>query len=335
MTCLEALEYMSRALDNDLSEKERIELEKHMEECDTCRREFDDMQAVFKDIKNEKQLELPSAFHEEMMKKLEETKVVPFAVKKRSYFKKYAAVAASMLVLAVVGVSGGFDVFSHRSSDLAELKASPSAAAEAAEEEAAFDNSAVAAQMDTGETSVVYEAAENAEITTEENDFAQSEAKTESKSAPKASSAVESTPQVNAVTEGTPEAEVTEADTASAQTEEEASEKAVDNSEDGVEFMVRSAAGGSVQNYSEYAEQNVNHMAVYTENPEILIEEVRTLSESLGADMAEQENGKYLVSGTGEACGKVRELILEKAEIISDDAQENMVYDAVEIEINP
>ena len=70
MTCIEALEYISRALDNDLNEEEMAELEKHIEECEYCRKEYEDMKAIYIDIRNEKQYDLPSAFHEDLMKKI-------------------------------------------------------------------------------------------------------------------------------------------------------------------------------------------------------------------------------------------------------------------------
>ena len=71
MTCLETLEYISRHFDGDLSQSEENELKKHIESCESCRREFEDMQQIFAELKNEKQAELPSNFHEELMEKSE------------------------------------------------------------------------------------------------------------------------------------------------------------------------------------------------------------------------------------------------------------------------
>ena len=72
MTCIEALEYISRALDNDLNEEEKAELEKHIEECESCRKEYEDMKAIYIDIRNEKQYDLPPSFHDDLMKKINE-----------------------------------------------------------------------------------------------------------------------------------------------------------------------------------------------------------------------------------------------------------------------
>ena len=106
MTCLETLEYISRHFDGDLSQSEENELKKHIESCESCRREFEDMQQIFAELKNEKQAELPSNFHEELMEKLENQKVVPLktAKKNKINYRKYMAAAASFIVLAIVGV---------------------------------------------------------------------------------------------------------------------------------------------------------------------------------------------------------------------------------------
>ena len=130
MTCLEAFEYISRALDNDLNEEEMAMLEEHIDQCDSCRKEYEDMKAIYIDLKNEKQYDLPPSFHEDLMKKINDSKVVAFkASAKKSYYKKYAALAASFVVLAVVGVSSN-DMFGVRKNEAAMPMAMPSAAAD-------------------------------------------------------------------------------------------------------------------------------------------------------------------------------------------------------------
>ena len=129
MTCLETLEYISRHFDGDLSQSEENELKKHIESCESCRREFEDMQQIFAELKNEKQAELPSNFHEELMEKLENQKVVPLktAKKNKINYRKYMAAAASFIVLAIVGVSGTKGLIKNSTSSASDIARAESA----------------------------------------------------------------------------------------------------------------------------------------------------------------------------------------------------------------
>ena len=129
MTCLETLEYISRHFDGDLSQSEENELKKHIESCESCRREFEDIQQIFAELKNEKQAELPSNFHEELMEKLENQKVVPLktAKKNKINYRKYMAAAASFIVLAIVGVSGTKGLIKNNTSSASDIARAESA----------------------------------------------------------------------------------------------------------------------------------------------------------------------------------------------------------------
>ena len=112
MTCLEALEYISRDIDGDLNEFEKEELQKHIESCPSCKKEYEEMKSIVDSMKNEEMLDLPSGFHDELMDKINESKVMPLkSVNKKPYYKKYTAIAAAIAVFAVVGItSGGFNL---------------------------------------------------------------------------------------------------------------------------------------------------------------------------------------------------------------------------------
>ena len=65
MKCGRFRELMMAALDNEISEAELRELEKHLETCDECRREFEELSAVADMVGD---IELPRPSEEEMMR---------------------------------------------------------------------------------------------------------------------------------------------------------------------------------------------------------------------------------------------------------------------------
>lgn len=178
MTCLEALEYISRDIDGDLNEFEKEELQKHIESCSSCKKEYEEMKSIVDSMKNEEMLDLPSGFHDELMDKINESKVVPLkSVNKKPYYKKYTAIAAAIAVFAVVGItSGGFNLIGVGSSasgtasierdietndNLADnsIEITEGESTEAAEEESKAVTDTAKAAIDVPETSSVTDAA--------------------------------------------------------------------------------------------------------------------------------------------------------------------------------
>ena len=103
MTCDQALEAISAALDGELSDAEREELEVHLTSCPACRALYDDLRDIQADALDSA-LEVPEGFHDRVMAAVaEESGVTPVRTRKRRSWKRWGGLAAvaAVVVLAV------------------------------------------------------------------------------------------------------------------------------------------------------------------------------------------------------------------------------------------
>ncbi len=105
MNCTKFLEDMSLYLDNMLSENERIEFEGHLDECEACRLQLNNLKIMLECINEIDEIELPSDFEATLHDKLI---VDTTATTKKNRFpfrlKVITSIAASIAVV-VIGVT--------------------------------------------------------------------------------------------------------------------------------------------------------------------------------------------------------------------------------------
>ncbi len=123
MRCEDVREIISLYIDNELNGEERNEIIEHLQSCEECNREYEDLLTIKRLLSETPEIELPSNFKEELHKKLvesvlqEENKanenndVIDFGKrvnKKRLNWKVLSGVAAA-LFLTVVSISAIMD----------------------------------------------------------------------------------------------------------------------------------------------------------------------------------------------------------------------------------
>lgn len=67
LDCNKIKEIMSLYIDNELDNNEKIEFENHIQNCDSCKKEFEELKNIIIDINNLPQEELPENFHNDLM----------------------------------------------------------------------------------------------------------------------------------------------------------------------------------------------------------------------------------------------------------------------------
>ncbi len=110
MDCIRSQELMSLALDNELDQNEQVLFDQHLNQCPDCREEFALYQSMIQDLKQTPEAELPDGFHDNLMQRINEDKVVPF--RKRFNYKQLniAAMLVMVVVFALVGVNNLSDM---------------------------------------------------------------------------------------------------------------------------------------------------------------------------------------------------------------------------------
>lgn len=112
MKCSEAQELLSLYIDKELDRATSDTLLDHLETCEECSQELENIIACTELLHRIPMEELPEQYHDELMSKLKESateaKVTPFRkIGKSENWKKYAAIAAAFLLLVIVGDIGG------------------------------------------------------------------------------------------------------------------------------------------------------------------------------------------------------------------------------------
>lgn len=90
---------ISLYIDNKLGHNEKQELEKHLNDCEKCKKLYEDMNSIISELNNLTELDLPNDFHENLIEKINHENL---KIKRINYFKKYSAAAAVFFVVAFV-----------------------------------------------------------------------------------------------------------------------------------------------------------------------------------------------------------------------------------------
>lgn len=105
MNCNETKDMLSLYIDGELNEKEKKIVEEHVNECESCRKEFEQYQKIINMLQNLIEEEPPKGFckrlHERLLKTKQQKKITT-----RSRWIKYGSIAAAfVLVVSVIYVS--------------------------------------------------------------------------------------------------------------------------------------------------------------------------------------------------------------------------------------
>lgn len=112
MNCTECSDKIWDYLDGTLSETEQTEIQAHLESCNVCKAELEEIANIRKELHGLPFVELPEGYHAELMQKLqEETKVLPFRKKKERRWKPYSLIAAALLIVAAIGGIDGIQKY--------------------------------------------------------------------------------------------------------------------------------------------------------------------------------------------------------------------------------
>ncbi len=100
MGCENYRDLISAYIDGELNETEEKELLDHLNDCPSCRKEYEELKAIVEMVGDVGEEELPENFHNEVMAKLRATAVPK---KKKTPWARYTSIAASICALFIVG----------------------------------------------------------------------------------------------------------------------------------------------------------------------------------------------------------------------------------------
>ncbi len=353
MTCLEALEYISRDIDGDLNEFEKEELQKHIESCPSCKKEYEEMKSIVDSMRNEEMLDLPSGFHDELMDRINESKVVPLkSVNKKPYYKKYTAIAAAIAVFAVVGItSGGFNLVGVGSSasgaasierdietndNLADnsIEIAEGEKAEATEEESKAVTGTEKAAIDVPETSSVTDAATGNSVVSNDAPVSSEVTAKNTETDVTSGDGKFSQVQSGAVVTGSEEQS---GSTGSSQKTADSVKMPQSEAPNGNDAAVggrsvNTVDGNSGQNTSQpfmvMAEMPVT-ITVYAEDKAAFTEAVKEYVSSVEGNIDESVENVLSVTVPKDNYEELKNVIKENSEIVSDEGEEGKTYSSV------
>lgn len=154
MNCEAVKELLWAYLEKELTAEEAEKIEKHLENCEDCRKELNFQQEMMETLAGLPDEELPEGYHAELMQKLQAEvapNVVSFPVKKKKQpmYKQWGMIAAAVLVVvATGGMNGMLGMRESQNAAVAEMKAVDTA--ETADY--AMDDLAVAEEVGSAET---------------------------------------------------------------------------------------------------------------------------------------------------------------------------------------
>lgn len=105
MECKKILEEMSSYLDNQVDEKEKVEIEKHIQSCVSCRKGLEELKLTLSQIHSLKKKEIPLYYHSQLMSKVSQLseKRVPIWI----FNLNWQSVAA-VFILGIIAGGGLF-----------------------------------------------------------------------------------------------------------------------------------------------------------------------------------------------------------------------------------
>lgn len=115
MECSEVLELLSEYVDNEIDKNNDgiyIEVEKHINECHSCKAEYELLKSIVESCGNIEEENAPKGFHDDLLNRLEkENTKANRSIGFLKYSKKYGiAISAAVIIIVVsigVGVLGG------------------------------------------------------------------------------------------------------------------------------------------------------------------------------------------------------------------------------------
>ncbi len=105
MKCEDIRKNLDLFIDSEiLSDEERKEINAHLDQCEDCKREYEEMKKIKEDLKALGDVELPKDFHDNLMKELKGTNKKPQPFMQRHY--KWFVGAAAVMLLGVMTTAG-------------------------------------------------------------------------------------------------------------------------------------------------------------------------------------------------------------------------------------
>ncbi|PKM55532.1 MAG: hypothetical protein CVV00_03695 [Firmicutes bacterium HGW-Firmicutes-5] len=103
MECIKAREWIHQHMDKSLDHSNEVLLMAHIEDCDVCRKDYEILMSIHQVLQSTDEVDLPSDFHERLMKKIERPKKRQNIV----FLKQLniAAVIVFVLVFSLIGLN--------------------------------------------------------------------------------------------------------------------------------------------------------------------------------------------------------------------------------------
>ncbi len=105
MKCEDIKKDLDLYIDSEiLSEEDRKEIHAHLDGCEDCRREYEEMKKIKEELAKLSDVELPKDFHRNLIKEIRKTQM-----KKETFFKrhyKWVTAVAAVLVIGVMATAG-------------------------------------------------------------------------------------------------------------------------------------------------------------------------------------------------------------------------------------
>lgn len=100
MRCKESKKLLSSYIDGELSKDKRIELERHLSNCFSCRKELEDLEFIVKEIHNLPKIEPSLSFADNVWYRYQNEKML-----KRNYRKIYFILGLSFTLIFILLLS--------------------------------------------------------------------------------------------------------------------------------------------------------------------------------------------------------------------------------------
>jgi len=105
MKCEDIRKNLDLFIDSEiLSDEERKEINAHLDQCEDCKREYEEMKKIKEELKALGDVELPKNFHDDLMNKLKGTNKKSQPFMQRHY--KWFATAAAVMLLGIMTTAG-------------------------------------------------------------------------------------------------------------------------------------------------------------------------------------------------------------------------------------
>ncbi len=104
MNCNTCREKLSLYIDKQLSNQEQVEMKAHLDLCEACKKEYRALEQMVTMLNDLPEVEMPDTFHQYLMAKISQEKVLK-PIKKKDYLPRYFVGLAASLLVGVVFLS--------------------------------------------------------------------------------------------------------------------------------------------------------------------------------------------------------------------------------------